>query len=798
MRSLRLLVIFSLLFAPVQVAAAMCEINAMDTVAGLGTQITLKGCGPHTLANLSVIGPSGIPVHTNVQLDSNGNGTAPLAAKDTEQAGKYDVTFGQRTAMFTIAPDTVDELQSSVRASAGTLSADGIDEVTITAVLRDRFSNPVGNQPIALIGSRPSDDIRADSKATDEEGRISWRVRSSTPGIMTLTAYDILGRQQLKSHVSITVGSSAAVGGPLRFGASLTDTAALPATFIPSSGVDHFELKFYGIGNNNEVEASRDYTVEIRAVDKQGNVVPDYTGTVSVQSSDPGAEFPRKGYDVTAATIGEITFFPQNLGIRQVYLGVRFKTSGTQTFDIADTTNPAIKGSFSVNVINGGGGGGDGCLISVISPKDGAKISGSNVLLQGRAPSLINLKVRGGSGTVFGETDADGIFRISVPIDSKFNEATLSVAHERDTCESPQVHIIVDRTPPEIKSIKFLPERGVPGEQSQIIVQSEPDLASLTATILDTTLPLSGSGTTGIYSAIFTAPKESGEIDVRVVAKDSAGHETTVLAKWTVGEQRVSKVLGVSATAKLRSVLLSWQAVTDADLKEYKVYVALLSDPKNFLASRNTGSKATSVLLTDLVPGTTYVFTVTAINAKNAESPEQSDRVSATPLGLGLRATPGAGQVELNWQSLPDLPLLHYSLDFGAKGEELSEHRKVHGSRTSVTVKDLINDIPYVFTLTPIALNGDVLTELAESAEGTPNGSGFHYGPSDPAPDDTFDDPVEPIEELEDLPAVTDSGPSTAIILSALLLLSLAGFIGWRSYATKQELRNFLASIKKE
>ena len=54
-----------------------------------------------------------------------------------------------------------------------------------------------------------------------------------------------------------------------------------------SGVIHHFEIDL-----PNEVFLGKDYNLTIRAVDSEGNVVPDYQGTIELASTDESASLP--------------------------------------------------------------------------------------------------------------------------------------------------------------------------------------------------------------------------------------------------------------------------------------------------------------------------------------------------------------------------------------------------------------------------------------------------------------------------------------------------------------------------
>jgi chitodextrinase len=173
---------------------------------------------------------------------------------------------------------------------------------------------------------------------------------------------------------------------------------------------------------------------------------------------------------------------------------------------------------------------------------------------------------------------------------------------------------------------------------------------------------------------------------------------------------------GLSATAGDAQVSLSWQppsADGGAAITSYNVYQG------GRKAATVTGTGATVKNLSD---GTTYSFTVTAVN-KAGEGPA-SRAASATPTAAvtkpgapnGLTASPGNGQVALSWsppKSTGGAAVTSYNVYRGGK-------RVAGVGGTAATVKNLSNGTTYSFTVTAVNKAGEGPASGAASA--TPKG----------------------------------------------------------------------------
>jgi hypothetical protein len=779
------------LAVPTAFASGSCSVTVLDTVAGLGTEVALHGCTASANLALSMTPPSGDLYTQTVVTDSVGNATTLIPSKYTVTAGKYTLTIAGEQATFTVMADRPDEAHSTLLLSKQALQADGQDSLTTTAILRDRYDNPVSGRPLALMSGRMGDDITPQSKQTDEDGRFLWIVRSGNPGSMTLIPYDILSSKQMKLSAEVTVGnSSALLRGSLTnlpIGGSIADlTPAL---------VDHFTLELPQ--GATEVKANELFTLTIKAM--RGNeIVRGFVGTLVVSSTDPDADLPKKGSDPKSPTTGSIDMRAVDQGQRNVPLAFVFRQTGKQTVTVQDKNEPSITGDITINVT--GGTSPDGGKIVILDPKDRSRIKGgSSILLQGKAPSLINLKVKGGAEEVSGDSDQEGVFRIDVPLNPADKEVTLFVQSENGTYESEPVHIIIDNDPPVIGVMSLDPVEGKNGEPSTLTVQSEAGLTSVVATLQGKTTTLAGSGDT--YSAPITAPSEPGTYTITVSAVDSVGNTATKDMQWTVTSKEIPVVDGVKAESRTKEVFLTWKAISGFPISEYKIYIAKDSDPENYIYSVSTKKPVSSATIKDLPLGQTYQFSLTAMNAGGAESPEKSAPASATPLGMTLTAKPGKDSVLLEWTKMPTLPLDHYTLEYGVEEGQYSEKRTIDGASLSTVIHDLIGDVTYEFKLTPTTVTGKTMTELSVIARATVGSGPFTPSAADPVPQEIIGwthsganllpppattIPEPPPEQFEDIPSNVSSGISSTVLWSVLLLGIGVTFLLWRKVAKEQ------------
>jgi chitodextrinase len=211
----------------------------------------------------------------------------------------------------------------------------------------------------------------------------------------------------------------------------------------------------------------------------------------------------------------------------------------------------------------------------------------------------------------------------------------------------------------------------------------------------------------------------------------AAGPAPAALAAVQAPQARVlnpGPPTGLTATAGDGRVALSWSppdANGGAEIVGYDVFEGTSS-----VSGLVSG---TSFTVTGLTDGTTYSFTVDAVNAAQLHS-VHSAPASATPVApvtapgapSGLTATAGAGQVSLAWRapsSTGGAAITSYNVYQGGK-------KAATVSGTGATVKNLANGTTYSFTVTAVNQAGEGPASGAASATpaaaitkpGAPNG----------------------------------------------------------------------------
>lgn len=771
-----------------------------DSIAGLGLDIAVRSAKPSSAVQVTVQDPDGGTLTIPVMTNARGEGTATLPGTKTEAAGTYVARAADmQEDNATVEPDTMDPRTSVIRSWTPRISADGRDEAEITVALRDRYGNPLPGRPVALVSNRTADIVESLTPETDDEGVQHFAVTTDEPGVIQLRAIDLLSGNAVIEAAEVRA-EGYAMGGYQNGAAYAAAPAYVSdrayetsgkrfyynAQVIPGGGfgvLDRFEVEVTPPALNTGEEASK---VTIRAVDRNGQTVENYDGTVTFVTTDPNATVPN---------FGSYTFQERDLGQKTFALALTFRTPGQQTLRVEDRFDSSIFGEATIMV--GGGGSVGTATIDVTSHEDDDYVNSLNIVLEGRGPRFANLIVTGGERDAFGTTDQNGAFSIPVTLNADQRDHTLRVQDDLRANDSGPIHLILDQVKPVIDQVTFAPSEPNEGEKVLVIVESEPGLQQVMLRLPDRVngmveeVLLSPLPTeTGSYQGFFTAPP-ADVYQPAVTAMDRAGNVEEIRTQLNVGGMSLAKVDGLKAEPRVDAVELTWNPLP-GELEAYRIYIG--DSETNFLYTLDTGRVITKATVKGLTPGKTYYFAVTAIRG-DLESEEKSDVVSAQVLGFNLEVKPQDSALNVTWTSLTtDLPLSSFVLAYGTDAENLNETRLLNGELRDFTIRDLLPGVEYVVSVTPVTVTGDTLEELAATGKGTPTGDGFTPSARDDVP---FDIPRNPGGTLHPAPG----NPSTGIPPLAWMSAAALGMGGvlyrWQRRRSVQRTEAFLQAVRR-
>ena len=764
-------------------ASAAISLTANDSIAGLGTDINVSGISEKT--TLFILPPYGNEIIREIEEDGN----VHIAGKDLQEAGIHTVSLEQNDDLlgeteFEVLPESLDLANSAIQSENDSIDLSFEEGLEVVVILRDSYGNPLPNRSVQLISSRKDDEIQAITDETDKRGEQIFSVFVTTPGDVSLRALDILSGNVLESELRIAaVSPGSAVGGygyqqyqnpsygnryapQPQYGNRLVGNIAGRALYGQVSSFDVVERFMLDVPA--QMRTNLDESITITAIDRNGQIVEDYTGTVELASTDPNAILP---------SFGSVTFLGSDLGRKMLILGLRFTTPGEHILYAQDSTDPGITGEAVINV-QGEVPVAPAQTIEITSPEQDSLVGSLEIELEGNGPPFVNLIVTGGEEDVFGETDAAGDFSITVSLNPNQMDHTLRVRDESGQNDSGNLRLKLDTSPPEITRFTFTPLSPKEDENILIVVEAQDDSGAvdyITMSVGDREYFLDPvTATPGTYQSLFSL-SEAGNYQPVLNAADSAGNITEIVGNIEVRGKDLPQVQNVQAEAKQSAAFLLWDFVsTDEPLDGYRIYVG--DSPTNFIYTLDTDPTTNAATVAGLKPGATYYFAITVLQGE-MESAQKSEIASVVIQGLAMEVTPGNGTLALEWTSIKeDIPLSEFMLEYGIDPNTFTEKRMINGELTNFVVRDLLNDVTYYLRLTPITTTGETLEDFVVEAEGTPTTAlaGFHPGPSDPIPEGLAAKmPSEPRPPIDRLHEGAPEQPMTGIPFSKWWLAAI-------------------------
>lgn len=332
----------------------------------------------------------------------------------------------------------------------------------------------------------------------------------------------------------------------------------LPINTFAANDVDRFDVV---VPATAEVGKSVDITV--KALDKDGEIVKDYAGTIYITvSNDTKATVPHsEGYTFLAADQGQKTFSK----------GLIFTKEGTAKISVDDFDRIKVKGNTTVTVKATSDTGTAGKeVVTITSPDNNSTLGKPDFQVLGatKKSSKVQLFVNGEKNQE-SQTDETGSFLFQVKSTGQAkNTLVVKVLDGSDKIigESSSVLVTTGSEATAKTTLTATPSTVNPGEKVTLKALSESGLKSVSVVFGDDIIALKEDAQAGSYSATATAPKLAGGYNLSITTKNELGKETTTkdAAKITVNAL-AAQFKNVKTTVGDKEVTFNFMIENDSD-----------------------------------------------------------------------------------------------------------------------------------------------------------------------------------------------------------------------------------------
>ena len=823
-----------ILLIPLASANSVPYAYGTDTIAGYGARLKTSITTPGKEMILVVEKPDTSIVRIPVQADLEGVASAELYGLQTRVAGEYKVAVsmpGAPQSSFNVFAGPLSVSQSTITKTRAMVDADGKDATFVTVTLNDEYRNPIKDHQITLISSRPEDQIaRLNGNVTDEQGRMNFKLTSKYSGVSVLTAMDITSNQILTSRTEVVFSEPVKkdIGGNFLSANLLGADSTSAVNQVLPGKVNSFEIQ--GLASN--VEVDKDLTFTVIARDKDGNVASNYTGTIIIAAlEDENAVLPNDGeYTFKESDQGKFTF---NLALRFTELGKQtLQILDKNEWDIigekevnvvsANAVTPTPDSNLvikspkdgselgnSLVIISGQGDPNINLKVFMDDVKVGDSETDEDGFFTYNAQNI-------STGThIFYVMSESGDVSPSVTVTVDTLPPPLndfSIEPEGDVLPGMALKIRVQSEPNlEEVSVRLqgveepLPENsGQPGTYS----------ATVAAPMIEGDYPID----------VLLIDKLANKSEFRNKASIRVSGPDLVYPP---------KVEGLEGEAMDSKVHLNWSPIIDheSEIKSYRIKYGTAIDKLDEETEVSGGKTETEI--TGLKNDKQYFFQVYAVDSEDLESDGEALMIAATPkapeetleeclaacimdcnplnticasdgtrycdvcsmecydtsiasdqsicgipsdtsgsiqtsVQTGLRGTSMQNSVILEWDAVTSAAF--YKVYFGIKSNSYDDYIIVRSPKTTVSVEDLINNVPYYFSLVALNENQQEISSMSPEVMVIPNGYGFHGSAPSSTQKPVYEEPLH--DQLSKVPMNDKTGSESIWIIVLSLIVA--------------------------
>ncbi len=493
-------------------------VSVGDSVAGKGVPVIVSGLTAEEVVDFTLLRPNETQIQFQGIADEWGRIQTSIYGMHVREAGVYGLNLvgalsGADQASFEISPEAFSPYRSEVSLHNASIPANGETEATVGIVLKDVYGNTIPGKEVKVFSSRNEDRIVANPKS-DAEGKVTAKVSSFEPGVSTISVFaDDVILHEKPEIVFFLNGEDL----PKNVGASGSLGTYLKAQLFDDPEAENTAAYFTIEGVESAVMKGESLTFRVDVKDKDGNPVPDFTGTVRFSSSDDRAKLPN-----------DYTFTLEDQGSHTFYLAMSLGTVGDHTLAVHDLGDFRISGEFQFQVSEEEGPVliEDEMAVSITQPVSGAKFNSSRLTIMGDTVDCSVVKLMDGP-TVLIESlavnDSQSYLYQTPALADGWHEFQATCVLD-ETVQSEKVRVLVDRSAPSVLAVRLEPTGPLlPGEEFRMFLGGGEQLSCGRAIVNDIQIefnPLDEK----TYVATMKAPRKEGEYPFSATICDMMGN----------------------------------------------------------------------------------------------------------------------------------------------------------------------------------------------------------------------------------------------------------------------------------
>ncbi len=766
--------IYMSVFASSATFANSIKVQALDTIAGYGTEISVYNAQHDEAYQLILHTPQDTTQTYQKTSQQDGTIEFQIPKKDTYQAGKYEAVVVPQGFEFEDGNiETFEVFADDPSASLSKIKTENISlstgkTGTITVLVQDQYGNKISGHRIHLVSSRSEDEISGISgNRTDKNGQVTFEISSLKEGNARLSAVDETAGISFSDRKSILFYESGTRGKnkKSRFSASMFagGDEDISSDVIDSNipKVTEFKIDF----PNTVLVNSDENFLTISAVNTEGEVVKEFDGTVFIRvPGDANAQVP--GQD------GKYTFQKRDQGKFTFSRSLVFSKTGPQKIEVFlynlqdEEINVNIFGKKSVLVKAEGEFDSDIITpkIQILSPEHNSKFSSKDVSVHGKSYENSDVKIfvdMTPYKTV--STGDSGEFTVIL---NDLEDGTHQIYAKKDGSKkrSQTVKFSIDSSAPLLKNFEFSKEKFSPYEKGTLTVETLEE-AKKVEMIFNNDTKLMENISGNIWEYEFSAPAKADDylVKINIIDEYQNSAKIPLQKKLVVKNSEISQdILSGEFSEEKQKILLSWKKPAGVEPILYILHTG--DSPQTLKKSKSISGSTLQMEYEKFEIGDTVYIAISPVNTQGEELQISNIVKVETFKKVIPEKTPEfflTGEDEkiaVKWDAAKNVH--HYNVMYGMESGKYLMTNTKNSSENSDTIIDLISGETYVVRLIAKDSMGNTILDYGEKSVKVGK-SRFHSAPTQ-AP--------QPYPQW-----ITKTGPTLFLFIGAIFFL----FGGW-------------------